>query len=110
MNLHLKSIKELRGLLDGGDITAQELTQYYLDRIEKLDPTIKAYVTVNEKAMEQAEAAQKMIEAGAAGPLTGIVLGIKDNICTKGLRTTCSSKMLEDFVPAYNATVAEKLE
>ncbi len=110
MNLHLKSIKELRGLLDGGDITAQELTQYYLDRIEKLDPTIKAYVTVNEKAMEQAEAAQKMIEAGASGPLTGIVLGIKDNICTKGLRTTCSSKMLEDFVPAYNSTVAEKLE
>ena len=110
MNLHLKSIKELRGLLDGGDITAQELTQYYLDRIEKLDPTIKAYVTVNEKAMEQAETAQKMIEAGAAGPLTGIVLGIKDNICTKGLRTTCSSKMLGDFVPAYNATVAEKLE
>ena len=110
MNLHLKSIKELRGLLDGGDITAQELTQYYLDRIEKLDSTIKAYVTVNEKAMEQAEAAQKMIEAGTAGPLTGIVLGIKDNICTKGLRTTCSSKMLEDFVPAYNSTVAEKLE
>lgn len=110
MNLHLKSIKELRGLLDGGDITAQELTQYYLDRIEKLDPEIKAYVTVNDKAMEQAEAAQKMIEAGAAGPLTGIVLGIKDNICTKGLRTTCSSKMLEDFVPAYNSTVAEKLE
>ena len=80
MNLHLKSIKELRALLDGGDITAMELTQYYLDRIEKLDPTIHAYVTVNEKAMEQAEAAQKMIEAGTAGPLTGIVLGIKDNI------------------------------
>ncbi len=110
MNLHLKSIKELRGLLDGGDITAQELTQYYLDRIEKLDPTIHAYITVNEKAMEQAEAAQKMIEAGQAGPLTGIVLGVKDNICTKGLRTTCASKMLGDFVPAYNSTVAEKLE
>ncbi len=110
MNLHLKSIKELRGLLDGGDITAQELTQYYLDRIEKLDEQIHAYITVNEKAMEQAEAAQKMIEAGTAGPLTGIVLGIKDNICTKGLRTTCASKMLEDFVPTYNSTVAEKLE
>jgi len=110
MNLHLKSIKELRALLDGGDITAMELTQYYLDRIEKLDPTIHAYVTVNEKAMEQAEAAQKMIEAGTAGPLTGIVLGIKDNICTKELRTTCASKMLEDFVPKYNATVADKLE
>ncbi len=110
MNLHLKSIKELRALLDGGDITAQELTQYYLDRIEKLDPTIHAYITVNEKAMEQAEAAQKMIEAGTAGPLTGIVLGIKDNICTKELRTTCASKMLEDFIPKYHATVAEKLE
>ncbi len=110
MNLHLKSIKELRGLLDGGDITAQELVQYYLDRIDKLDPQIHAYITVNEKAMEQAEAAQKMIEAGTAGPLTGIVLGIKDNICTKGLRTTCASKMLEDFVPTYHATVSEKLE
>ncbi|MBQ8894971.1 MAG: Asp-tRNA(Asn)/Glu-tRNA(Gln) amidotransferase subunit GatA [Clostridia bacterium] len=110
MNLHLKSIKELRGLLDGADLTAQELTQYYLDRIQKLDPIIHAYITVNEKAMEQAEAAQKMIEAGAAGPLTGIVLGLKDNICTKGLRTTCASKMLEDFIPAYDATVAEKLE
>lgn len=110
MNLHLKSIKELRGLLDGGDITAQELVQYYLDRIEKLDEQIHAYITVNEKAMEQAEAAQKMIEAGTAGPLTGIVLGIKDNICTKGLRTTCASKMLGDFIPTYNATVSEKLE
>ncbi len=110
MNLHLKSIKELRGLLDGGDITVQELVQYYLDRIEKLDSTIHAYITVNEKAMEQAERAQKMIEEGAAGPLTGIVLGIKDNICTKGLRTTCASHMLEDFVPTYNATVAERLE
>ncbi len=110
MNLHLKSIKELRSLLDGGDITAMELTQYYLDRIEKIDPAIHAYITVNEKAMEQAERAQKMIEEGTAGPLTGIVLGIKDNICTKGLRTTCASHMLEDFVPTYNATVAEKLE
>ena len=109
MNLHLKSIKELRSLLDGGDITAQELTQYYLDRIEKLDPAIHAYITVNEKAMEQAERAQKMIEEGCAKPLTGIVLGIKDNICTKGLRTTCASHMLEDFVPTYNSTVAEKL-
>ena len=110
MNLHLKSIKELRGLLDGGDITVQELVQYYLDRIEKLDSTIHAYITVNDQAMEQAERAQKMIEEGTAGPLTGIVLGIKDNICTKGLRTTCASHMLEDFVPAYNSTVAERLE
>ncbi len=110
MNLHLKSIKELRALLDGGDITAPELTQYYLDRIEKLDPTIRAFITVNDQAMKQAEAAQKMIESGCAGPLTGIVLGIKDNICTKGLRTTCASRMLEDFIPPYHATVAAKLE
>ncbi len=110
MNLHLKSIKELRSLLDGGDITAQELVQYYLDRIEKLEPSIHAYITVNDKAMEQAERAQKMIEAGQSGPLTGIVLGIKDNICTKGLRTTCASRMLEDFVPTYHSTVAQKLE
>ncbi len=110
MNLHLKSIKELRGLLDGGDLTAMELTQYYLDRLERLDPAIHAFITVNERAMEQAEAAQKKIEEGTAGPLCGMVLGIKDNICTKGLRTTCASKMLEDFVPAYDATVARRLE
>ncbi|MBQ6823460.1 MAG: Asp-tRNA(Asn)/Glu-tRNA(Gln) amidotransferase subunit GatA [Clostridia bacterium] len=110
MNLHLKSIKELRALLDGADLTAPQLTRYFLERIEQLDPTLKAFITVNERAMEQAEHAQKMIESGAAGPLTGIVIGLKDNICTKGLRTTCGSKMLEDFVPPYHATVVEKLE
>ena len=110
MNLHLKSIKELRALLDGGDITAQELTRYYLDRIEALDPKLRAYITVNTAAMEQAERAQEKIKAGLAKPLTGIPLGLKDNICTKDLRTTCASKMLSDFIPAYSATVAEKLE
>lgn len=110
MNLHLKSIKELRALLDGGDITAQELTRYYLDRIEALDPTIRAYITINSAAMEQAERAQEKIKAGLAEPLTGIPLGLKDNICTKDLCTTCASKMLKDFIPAYSATVAEKLE
>ena len=75
MNLHLKSIKELRALLDGGDITAEELTGYFLARIDRLDPEIHAYITVNEHAMEQAHAAQKMIEEGRAGPLTGIVIG-----------------------------------
>ena len=110
MNLHLKSIKELRALLDGGDITAEELTGYFLARIDRLDPEIHAYITVNEHAMEQAHAAQKMIEEGRAGPLTGIVIGVKDNICTKGLRTTCASRMLEDFVPPYHATVAKRLE
>lgn len=110
MNYHLKSIKELRALLDGRDVSAPELVQYYLERIERLEPSIKAFITVNEHAMEQAERAQKMIEAGESRPLTGIVLGLKDNICTKGLRTTCASKMLADFIPEYHATVAERLE
>lgn len=110
MNYHLKSIKELRALLDGRDVTAQELVQYYLDRIEKLEPSIKAFITINDKAMEQADRAQKMIEEGLSRPLTGIVLGLKDNICTKGLRTTCASKMLEGFIPEYHATVAKRLE
>ena len=110
MNFHLKSIKELRALLDGRDVTAMELVEYFLNRIEKIDPALRAFITINEKAMAQAERAQKMIEEGLSRPLTGIVLGLKDNICTKNLRTTCASKMLADFIPAYDATVVKKLE
>lgn len=110
MNLHLKTIKELRALLDGADLTAPQLTRYFLERIEQLDPILRCFITVNERAMAQAEHAQKMIESGAAGPLTGIVIGLKDNICTKNMRTTCGSKMLEDYIPPYHATVVQKLE
>ncbi len=81
-----------------------------LDRVSQVEPQVKAFVTVTEElAMTQAKEADKRIATGDAGPLTGIPGLIKDVICTKGIRTTCSSRMLENFVPLYDATVTEKL-
>ena len=106
------SLKEMRGLLDSKEISSMELTEAYLDRIEKVDGKIKAYVTVTrEKAMDAAAKADKRIASGeGVAPLTGIPLGIKDVIITEGINTTCSSKMLENFIPPFNATVMEMLE
>lgn len=111
MDLTTKKIRELRALLDTKEISAVELTQHYLNRIENQGKAIDCFISVTaEHALAQAQAAQKRIDSGDAGPLTGIPLAIKDNLCTDGLATTCGSKMLEDFVPPYNATVVSKLE
>ena len=111
MNFHLKSLKELRYLLDHHDITAEELTEHFLDRIEKIDPEICSFVTVcREDALAQAKAAQERIDKGDIAPMTGIPVALKDNICTRGVRTTCSSKMLENFLPPYDATVTAALK
>jgi len=107
-----KGIGEARELLDSRRISARELTEAYLSRIESLDGRVKAYVTVTgERALEDAEKADRLIASGEnVGPLTGIPLGIKDVIITEGIRTTCSSRMLENFVPPFNATVMDLLE
>ena len=103
-------IREQRDLLNRHEISVKELTECYLNRIETYDPALQSYITVTkEQAYQDAEAAQKKIDDGTAAPLCGIPLAIKDNICTDGVRTTCASKMLEDFIPPYNATVMEKL-
>lgn len=111
MEIRNMKIAELREALDAKKLSAREVTEYYLDRIKKYDSELECYITVTEeKALSQADAAQKRIDSGNAGALTGIPMAIKDNICTEGVLTTCSSKMLEDFIPPYNATVMEKLE
>ena len=98
------AIRELHQMLKNGQIGTVELTKSYLDKIEKCDKEINSYITVSaEKAIKAAEFAQKKILSGDADLLTGIPLSVKDNICTEGVRTTCASKMLEDFVPVYNA-------
>jgi aspartyl-tRNA(Asn)/glutamyl-tRNA(Gln) amidotransferase subunit A len=104
------TIHEARQLFKDKKLSSVELTKAYLERIDKVEPKLHALVTVtDELALEQAKKADKLIAAGDNHPLTGIPVVIKDNMCTKGIRTTCSSKMLENFVPPYEATVVEKL-
>jgi aspartyl-tRNA(Asn)/glutamyl-tRNA(Gln) amidotransferase subunit A len=87
-----------------------ELTEACLNRIDQVEEKVKSFVTITgELARDKARAADKIIAEGAGSSLTGIPVVIKDVMCTKGVRTTCSSRMLENFIPPYNATVVEKL-
>ena len=91
--------------LRAGAFTATELARAQLDRIAAVDERVKAYVTVTrDEALADAARADEALARGDAGPLTGIPIAIKDLIVTKGVRTTCSSRMLENFVPVEDAT------
>ncbi|MGM0452602.1 MAG: Asp-tRNA(Asn)/Glu-tRNA(Gln) amidotransferase subunit GatA [Thermodesulfobacteriota bacterium] len=108
--LHELTIHEARRLLDQKDISARELTTAVIDRLKAVEPRVEAFLTVTEDtALQQADAADAAIKNANAAPLTGIPLAIKDLICTKGQPTTCASRILENFVPPYDATVMEKL-
>ena len=103
---------ELGKKIQNKETTAVEATQAVLEQIEKQEPTIHSYVTVDkEGALEQAKKVQAQIEAGElTGPLAGVPVAIKDNMCTDGMRTTCSSKILENFYPTYTAEAVLNLE
>jgi len=105
------TITEAHDLLTNRQISSRELTQAVLDRIAAVDNRVRAYVTVTEDvALQQADAADQRIAAGDIRPLTGVPVCIKDVLVTRGVRTTCSSRMLENFVPPYDAHVVERLQ
>ncbi len=105
------NIAELSALLGRREVSARELAADALKKIAETDGRIGAYLTVaEEEAYRQADAADKMRAEGRAGALTGIPFAMKDNICTKGVRTTCASKMLEHWLPVYDACVTERLK
>ena len=105
------SLKQLSQALAAKQISSVELTQLFLDRINQLNPTLNAFVTVDaEKSLNSARAADARIAAGNAGLLTGIPIAQKDIFCAEGWLTTCGSKMLSNFVSPYDATVIRKME
>ena len=106
------TVHELKEKLAKKEIKVQEVTKAYVDRINDKEKDVGAFVTtLCDEALEEAKSIQEKINAGEIkGELAGIPIGIKDNMCTKGIKTTCSSKMLENFVSPYDATVVEKLK
>lgn len=107
--MHNKSIKELSELLKNKKISSVELTKHFLSRIKQFDKQLNSFITVTEEnALKQAENADKKIATGNAHALTGVPIAQKDIFCTNGVKTTCGSKILDNFISPYDATVIEK--
>ena len=111
MKYYEKTIAQALAMMDRGELSAVELTRSCLDRIDEIDQDIRAFITVDrDGALCQAEVADSKRKAGKAGKLCGIPLSIKDLLSTKGMRTTCGSKILADYIPPYDATVVSRLK
>lgn len=109
--MHQKTLAELAADLAAGHYSSQELTQHYLDRIARLDPQLNSFISQTpELALTQAKAADAARAAGRAGLLTGLPLAHKDIFCTQGIRTSCGSKMLDNFIAPYESTVSHRLQ
>ena len=109
-DIHYMSVRRLSDALRAREVSAAELADAHLARIEALDGKLGSYLAVTpERAREQAAAADAVIAAGGGGPLTGVPMQLKDNLATRGVTTTCGSRMLESYVPPYDATVTQRL-
>lgn len=111
MELYKLTIHELHEKIKNKEITAKDIASDVFKRIDSVENKVKAYLSVaRDEALKQAEDADKEIKAGKFKPLTGIPIAIKDNICIDGIKTTCASKILENFIPPYDASVITKLK
>ncbi len=111
MELYNKSALELSSMLRRGEVSSTEITESVYNRINDVDGSVGSYLELNkEAALKDAAVADEMIKKGEGDLLTGIPIAIKDNICVRGFKATCASKMLGNFEPPYNATVIEKLK
>ena len=109
-NYHTKSVTELSAMLQAGEVSSVELTQYFLDRIKNCDEKVNSFITVSEEqALAQAKASDEKLKAGNAPLLTGVPIAHKDIFCTEGVKTSCASKMLDNFISPYDATVVTNM-
>ena len=108
---HKNTIAELSAMLQAGEVSSVELTQYFLDRIKSHDEKLNSFITITEElALAAAKEADEKIKNGEAGPLTGVPIAHKDIFCTEGVRTSCGSKMLDNFISPYDANVVTKMK
>ncbi|MES9823297.1 MAG: Asp-tRNA(Asn)/Glu-tRNA(Gln) amidotransferase subunit GatA [Candidatus Thiodiazotropha endolucinida] len=109
--MHSKTIAELGAAMQAGEFSSVELTRHFIERIERLNGDLNALITPTpDQALAEAEAADRVIRSGQAGPLTGIPLVQKDIFCTQGVKTSCGSRMLDNFISPYDATVVGRLK
>src|SRR5215469_5794168 len=102
--LHRKTLAEMAKDLKAKKVSSEELTRAFIERIERHNPKLNAFITVlKDSALAEARAADQRLAAGKGGPLTGLPIAHKDIFCTAGVRTTCGSKMLDNFVAPYDA-------
>lgn len=110
-HLHEQTLTELAAGLKAGRFSSVELTKHFLQRAERYNPELNAYITLTpETALQQAEQADKLLAGGRGGALTGLPIAHKDIFCTDGVLTTCGSRMLANFVAPYDATVVARLK